>query len=39
MDTRWFSRRPAGRGRLVAAILTQLGDPLDDRVIYLLPAD
>jgi hypothetical protein len=34
-----FSRRPAGRGRLVAAILTQLGDPLDDRVIYLPPAD
>lgn len=30
-----FSRRPAGRGELVAAILAQLGEPLDDRVIYL----
>lgn len=34
-----FSRRPAGRGKLVAAILAQLGEPLDDRVIYLPPAD
>jgi hypothetical protein len=30
-----FSRRPAGRAKLVAAILAQLGEPLDDRVIYL----
>jgi hypothetical protein len=34
-----FSRRPAGRVKLVAAILAQLGEPLDDRVVYLLPAD
>jgi predicted nuclease of predicted toxin-antitoxin system len=30
-----FSRRPAGRVKLVAAIVVQLGDLLDDRVIYL----
>jgi Domain of unknown function (DUF5615) len=30
-----FSRRPAGREKLAAAILTELDEPLDDRVIYL----
>jgi predicted nuclease of predicted toxin-antitoxin system len=30
-----FSRRPAGRGQLVSAILALLGEPLDDRVISL----
>jgi Domain of unknown function (DUF5615) len=34
-----FSRRPAGRGKLVTAILAQLGEPLDDRVVYLQRAD
>jgi hypothetical protein len=30
-----FSRRPAGREKLAAAILAQLDEPLGDRVIYL----
>ena len=30
-----FSRRPSGRDKLAAAILTQCGEPLDDRVVYL----
>ena len=34
-----FSRRSAGRARLVAAILAQLGEPLEDRVVYLPRAD
>jgi len=33
-----ISRRPAGRGDLTAAVLALLGEPLDDRLIYLLPA-
>jgi hypothetical protein len=32
-----FSRRPAGRGQLVSAVLAQLGEPLDDRVIRKHP--
>ena len=30
-----FSRRPGGRGELVAAILAERGSPLGDRLIYL----
>lgn len=30
-----FSRRPAGRPTLVAALLAVVGEPLDDRVVYL----
>jgi hypothetical protein len=34
-----FSRRPAGRGPLVAAVLAAADAPLDDRVVYLERAD
>ena len=34
-----FSRRPAGRGTLVAAILKVADAPLKDRVVYLERAD
>ena len=34
-----FSRRPAGHGALVAAVLTAAAEPLEDRVVYLRPAD
>ena len=34
-----FSRRPAGRGPLVAAVLGAAAAPLDDRVVYLERAD
>src|SRR5204862_517415 len=34
-----FSRRPAGRGALVAAVLAAATEPLEDRVVYLQPAD
>jgi len=34
-----FSRRPAGRGALVAAVLTAAGEPLEDRVVFLQRAD
>jgi hypothetical protein len=30
-----FSRRPAGRGALVAAVLATTEEPLGDRVVYL----
>ena len=30
-----FSRRPAGRGALVAAVLAAATEPLEDRVVYL----
>lgn len=30
-----FSRRPAGRGPLVAAILAIACEPVDDRIVYL----
>ena len=30
-----FSRRPAGRDPLVAAIIAVAGEPLEDRVVYL----
>jgi predicted nuclease of predicted toxin-antitoxin system len=30
-----FSRRPAGRGALVAAVLASAVEPLEDRVLYL----
>jgi predicted nuclease of predicted toxin-antitoxin system len=30
-----FSRRPAGRGAIVAAVLAAAGEPLQDRVLYL----
>jgi len=34
-----FSRRPAGRGALVAAVLAAAAEPLEDRVVYLRRAD
>ncbi|HET6549037.1 MAG TPA: DUF5615 family PIN-like protein [Solirubrobacter sp.] len=34
-----FSRRPAGRARLVAAVLAAADAPLEDRVVYLDRAD
>jgi predicted nuclease of predicted toxin-antitoxin system len=34
-----FSRRPAGRGALVAAVLATAGEPLADRVVFLERAD
>ena len=34
-----FSRRPAGRGALVAAVLAAAAEPLEDRVVYLQRAD
>ena len=34
-----FSCRPAGRGALVAAVLAAATEPLEDRVVYLQPAD
>ena len=34
-----FSRRPAGRGPLVAAVLATTDAPLEDRVVYLERAD
>lgn len=34
-----FSRRPTGRGALVAAVLAAATDPLEDRVAYLQRAD
>lgn len=34
-----FSRRPAGRGALVAAVLAAATEPLEDRVVHLQPAD
>ena len=34
-----FSRRPAGRGALVAAVLAATAEPLEDRVVYLRRAD
>jgi predicted nuclease of predicted toxin-antitoxin system len=34
-----FSRRPAGRGTLVAAVVAAAGEPLEDRVFYLQRAD
>jgi hypothetical protein len=34
-----FSRRPAGRGALVAAVQATAGQPLDDRVIFLERVD
>jgi predicted nuclease of predicted toxin-antitoxin system len=34
-----FSRRPAGRAALVAAVLAAAAEPLEDRVVYLQPAD
>jgi predicted nuclease of predicted toxin-antitoxin system len=30
-----FSRRPAGRGALVAAVLATADEPLEDRVVFL----
>jgi predicted nuclease of predicted toxin-antitoxin system len=34
-----FSRRPAGRGALVAAVRTAVEEPLEDRVVFLQRAD
>lgn len=34
-----FSRRPAGRGALVAAVLATAEEPLEDRVVFLERAD
>jgi predicted nuclease of predicted toxin-antitoxin system len=34
-----FSRRPAGRDALVAAVLTTAEEPLEDRVVFLERAD
>jgi predicted nuclease of predicted toxin-antitoxin system len=34
-----FSRRAAGRGALVAAVLASAGEPLEDRVVFLARAD
>jgi Domain of unknown function (DUF5615) len=34
-----FSRRPAGRSALVAAIRTVAAEPIDDRVVYLKDVD
>jgi hypothetical protein len=34
-----FSRRPAGRGALVDAVLATADDPLDDRVVFLERTD
>jgi predicted nuclease of predicted toxin-antitoxin system len=34
-----FSRRPAGRGALVAAVLTAADEPLKDRVVFLQRLD
>jgi predicted nuclease of predicted toxin-antitoxin system len=34
-----FSRRPAGRGALVAAVLTIADEPLEDRVVFLQRPD
>jgi predicted nuclease of predicted toxin-antitoxin system len=34
-----FSRRPAGRGALVAAVLVTTDEPLADRVVFLERAD
>jgi hypothetical protein len=34
-----LSRRPAGGGALVAAVLAAAADPLGDRVVYLQRAD
>jgi predicted nuclease of predicted toxin-antitoxin system len=34
-----FSRRPAGRGALVAAVLTITDEPLEDRVVFLEHVD
>jgi predicted nuclease of predicted toxin-antitoxin system len=34
-----FSRRPAGRGALVAAVLAAVGEPLEDRVVFLRRAN
>lgn len=34
-----FSRRPAAMSTLIAAILTATGEQLDDRMVYLRPAD
>lgn len=34
-----FSRRPHGRGALVAAVLAAVGEPLEDRVVFLLSPD
>jgi predicted nuclease of predicted toxin-antitoxin system len=34
-----FSRRPTGRGALVAAVLTTAGEPLEDRVVFLRRAE
>jgi predicted nuclease of predicted toxin-antitoxin system len=34
-----LSRRPAGRGALVAAVLTTADEPLEDRVVFLQRPD
>jgi hypothetical protein len=34
-----FSRRPAGRDALVAAVLSTADEPLEDRVVFLERAD
>ncbi len=34
-----FSRRPAGRSALVAAVLAAADEPLEDRVMFLQGAD
>jgi hypothetical protein len=34
-----FSRRPAGHGARVAAVLATAGEPLEDRVVFLARAD
>jgi predicted nuclease of predicted toxin-antitoxin system len=34
-----FSRRPSGRGALVAAVLTTADEPLEDRVVFLQRPD
>ena len=34
-----FSRRPAGRGALVAAVVAAVDEPLEDRVVFLQRAD
>jgi len=34
-----FSRRPDGRGALVAAVLAAATEPLEDCVVYLQPPD
>jgi predicted nuclease of predicted toxin-antitoxin system len=34
-----FSRRPAGRDALVAAVVTAVDEPIEDRVVFLERAD